>query len=259
MSIGKIALCAALLSALTGGTAFAAHPLITDDAGTQGKGVVQIELNGEFSSDKESAAGSTTRYNGGQIAATIGLGVTDKMDLVFGVTRPWGSGDTDGISFNDPGSVDFSLGMKWQVYEHEGFSIAVKPQLGYSYAVHTPGDDYTMSYGAALVLSREIGKLALHLNGGYTYNDYHLDTGSRNSIWNASLAATYQVIDSLKLVADFGLSTNADKTSSEMPAFGLAGVIYSINSNIDLSAGIKAGLNKAENDLTGLFGATLKF
>ena len=33
--------------------AFAAHPLITDDAGTQGKGKSQIELNSEFTYDTE--------------------------------------------------------------------------------------------------------------------------------------------------------------------------------------------------------------
>lgn len=33
---------------LTSGTAFAAHPLITDDTGTQGQGKFQLEVNGEW-------------------------------------------------------------------------------------------------------------------------------------------------------------------------------------------------------------------
>jgi hypothetical protein len=33
--------------------AWGAHPLITDDAGTQGKGKFQIEVNGQYDSDKE--------------------------------------------------------------------------------------------------------------------------------------------------------------------------------------------------------------
>jgi len=40
---------------------FAAHPLITDDTGTQGKGRFQMEVNSEVNYDKESEAGVTTK------------------------------------------------------------------------------------------------------------------------------------------------------------------------------------------------------
>jgi hypothetical protein len=33
--------------------AWGAHPLITDDAGTQGKGKFQFEVSGQYDSDKE--------------------------------------------------------------------------------------------------------------------------------------------------------------------------------------------------------------
>jgi hypothetical protein len=35
------------------GAAFAAHPLITDDTGTQGKGKFQLEVNSEFDHEDE--------------------------------------------------------------------------------------------------------------------------------------------------------------------------------------------------------------
>lgn len=44
-----------------------------------------------------------------------------------------------------------------------------------------------------------------------------------------------------------------------MAVFGLVGVIYSINENCDLSAGLKLSLTTPETDLTGTFGLTLKF
>lgn len=44
-----------------------------------------------------------------------------------------------------------------------------------------------------------------------------------------------------------------------MPAFGLVGAIYSLNKSVDLSAGLKVGLTKPEDDLTGTFGLTYKF
>lgn len=248
---------------LTAETSFAAHPLVSDDAGTLGKGTVQVELNGDIGTDKETANGATTTYHSSQIASTIGVGVTDKIDVTFGVTRPWGNGSDNGLPFNDTGATDFSLSMKWQVFEKEGFSIAVKPQLGYSYAVGAAQDDHALSYGATLILSKEIEPFAFHLNAGYIYNDYNLAASrdaNRNSIWSVSLATTYDVIkDHLKVAADFGISTNQDKAESTMPVFGLGGLIYSVNKNVDLSAGVKVGLTEPETDLTGTFGVTLKF
>lgn len=251
-----------MLLLLTAGTSFAAHPLVSDDAGTLGKGTVQVELNGDISYDKETVNGSTTKTSGSQIATTVGVGVTDKIDLTLGFTRPWGGGDVDGAVFNNAGSADFSLTMKRQVFEHEGFSIAVKPQLGYSYAVNVPGDDYAMTYGLGVVLTKELEPFAFHLNLGYAYNDYNLaevrDT-TRSSVGSFSLGTTYEPVKGLKLVTDFGASTSDNKENNEMPVFALAGVIYSVSKNVDLSTGAKFGLTKAETDVTGTFGVTLKF
>ena len=130
-----------------------------------------------------------------------------------------------------------------------------------SYAVGTTYDNVT-AYGAVLILSKESEPFAVHLNADYTYNNYNLATirnASRSSILNGSLAGTYEVIKNLKLVADVGVATNDDKKSSIMPAFGLVDALYSLNKNVDLSAGLKVGLTKPETDLTGTFGATFKF
>ena len=256
-----VKVCALIL--FTAGTSYAAHPMITDDAGTLGKGTIQIELNGDIGSDKETNAGQTTKYNSSQIASTIGVGVTNKIDVTFGYTHPWGDGDIEGASFKDNGSHDFSLSMKWQLIEHEGYAFTIKPQIGYSYASGVPENDYTMSYGLNLILSKEFEPFALHFNAGYTYNDYNLAStrdANRASIWNVSLAGTYDVIkEKLKLAADFGAATSQDKQYNEMLVYGLTGFIYSVNKNIDLSAGMKVGLTKPETDLTGTFGLTLKF
>ncbi|MFZ4857673.1 MAG: transporter [Desulfuromonadaceae bacterium] len=246
---------------LSAGTSFAAHPLISDDAGTLGKGNLQVELNGEISSDKERSDGSTTKTIGKQLATSFGVGVSDKIDLSIGFARPWGSGDIDRATFTDAGSADFSLALKWQVYEHEGFSVAVKPQLGYSYSIGA-SDDLTVSYGTTLILSKEFEPFALHLNAGYTYQNYNLAESKdtrRSSAWNVCLGATYEVIKNLKLVADAGAATSEDKASNDIPVFGLAGAVYCISKAVDISAGLKVGLTKPEADLTGTIGATFKF
>ena len=58
---------------------------------------------------------------------------------------------------------------------------------------------------------------------------------------------------------DIGASTNPDKASSEVPAYALGGVIYSLNKNIDLSLGLKFGITKPEPDFSGIAGVTIKF
>ena len=254
--------CTSTLVLLIAGTSFAAHPLISDDAGTLGQGTVQVELNGDVGTDKESHNGETTKTHSSQVASTLGYGISDKIDLAFGYTHPWGNIDTDDASYKDHGSSEFSLNMKWQVYAQDGLSAALKPQIGYAYALDVPENDYTISYGAGIILSKEVEPFAFHFNAGYMYNDYNLEAvkrTSRKSIWNISLATTYQVMKDLKVVADFGARTNEDKEVDEMPVFGLAGLIYSINENCDLSAGLKLGLTTPETDLTGTFGLTLKF
>ena len=51
MMLKRILVVLAVLSSY--GTAFGAHPLITDDTGTQGKRKFQLEVNSEFNSEKE--------------------------------------------------------------------------------------------------------------------------------------------------------------------------------------------------------------
>lgn len=62
---------------------FAAHPLITDDSGTQGEGRFQLELNGEFSHDHD---GKTTE-DLFELKTIISFGIKGPLYLV--VTIPY--------------------------------------------------------------------------------------------------------------------------------------------------------------------------
>jgi long-subunit fatty acid transport protein len=99
--------------------------------------------------------------------------------------------------------------------------------------------------------------VAFHLNLGYKRNENTVD--EREDIWHASLAGEYKVMKNLKLVADIGAERNTDKSSDTNPAFILGGFIYTIRENVDIDFGVKAGLNKAEADITYLAGMALRF
>ncbi|MBI5410200.1 MAG: transporter [Nitrospirae bacterium] len=244
--------------------AFAAHPLITDDTGTQGKGKSQIEINGEYGYDKELAEGVTVKETSVEAAAALSYGITDNMDVVLGLPYQWNKSKEDGEVGSDvDGISDMSLEMKWRLYEADGLSLALKPGLSLPTGNENKGlGNGRISYGLTFITTKEAGPWAFHLNLAITHNGYKLEgdkDADRKDIWHASLASEVEAVENLKLVANIGTEKNPDKTSKTDPAFILGGVIYSMTENFDIDFGIKAGLNKPETDSTVLAGISRRF
>jgi hypothetical protein len=256
------AVLAALLVGLWAGNVSAALPFVTDDAGTVGKGVGQVELWYEGSSDRETVAGSEVKSYLNRPGATIGFGVAETVDLTLGFARAWGDVTVDGVRSNVVGNADYAVNAKWRFYEHSGFGFTVKPEIGYSSIVGGTDDDHATSYGGWLIATRELGAFAVSLNGGYFYNDYGsaaVRDATRSGIWSLSALLTYKVLEGLALGLDAGASTNPVKARSEMPAYALAGAIYTPARNIDLSLGFKFGITEPEPDFSGTAGVTIRF
>lgn len=233
---------------------FAAHPLITDDTGTQGKGKCQLELNGEYGHDKEE--GVTTKTS--QIATTFSYGISDPVDIVIGIPYQHIRTKDSGTVTNDAGISDVSIELKWRFYEADGLSFAVKPGI----TLLTGDENKGLGSGKAtyrffLITAKEIKLWAFHLNLGYIRNENKVD--KRKDIWHASLATTVEVIKDLKLVGNIGIERNTDRNINTHPAFLLGGLIYSLSENFDVDLGIKGGLNKPETDYSVLSGITWRF
>ena len=248
---------------------YAAHPLITDDTGTQGKGKFQLEVNSEFSYEKEQQYSAdedkweTKKETGGELATILSYGIIDNLDVVLGFPYQWKKTRIDGVVTTDPteqgdGISDLSLEAKWRFYEADGLSFAVKPGL----TLPTGDDEKGLGSGKAayhlfFITTKEIKPWAFHLNLGYNRNENKID--ERRDIWHASLASTVEVIKDIKLVANIGAERNPDKSSNTHPAFIIGGLIYSISENFDIDFGIKGGLNKPETDYSVLAGITWRF
>jgi hypothetical protein len=252
----------AFFLAVFSGHAFAALPFTTDDAGTVSKGETQVELWYAGSTDEETVSGSKVKTEENLPGATLGHGVAETVDLTFAFARVWGDTTVDGVSSSDVGTADFAVNMKWRFYEKSGLAFAVKPLVGYSYLVGGANDEDATSYGGWLIATKEIGAAAISLNAGYFYHDYNSAAerdASRSSIWSVSALATYRVHAGWKLGLDVGTATNPDKSDSEMPAYALGGAIYSPNSNVELSLGMKFGITRPEPDYAGIAGITFRF
>ena len=97
---------------------WAAHPLITDDTGTQGKGKFQLELNGQYDSDKETVDNITTKTTGGKMAATLSYGIVENVDLVLTIPYQWRKVKEGGlITSDEDGISDVVLEAKWRFFE----------------------------------------------------------------------------------------------------------------------------------------------
>jgi hypothetical protein len=232
----------------------ASHPLITDDAGTLGKGEFQLELNAEYVHDRQDGVTAS----GTEVAAALTYGLADPVDLVIGVPYQFVSVEGGGGSESENGVSDISIEAKWRIIEHNGLSFAVKP------GVTLPTGDDEKGFGAGkttysifLIGTKELAAWEFHLNVGYLMNENKND--ERKDIWHASIAATYDVSYDLKLAGDVGIESNPDKESNTAPAFILGGLIYSVSDSVDVDFGLKAGLNRQETDYSALTGVTLKF
>jgi hypothetical protein len=249
---------------LSAGTAFAAHPLITDDTGTQGKGKFQVEVTGEYGHDSESELDVRSRENGGSLETVFSAGLIESVDLVLAVPYEWNRVKENGIVASDTeGLGDISLELKWRFFEKGGFSLAFKPAVSFPSGNADKGlGTGKVGYGVTLIATQEFDPFAVHLNLAYSHTLFQLEEdkdANRRDIWHASIAGTAEVMKGLQLVTNIGLETNPDKTSNTVPVFWIAGAIYSLTDYLDVDLGVKVGLTKPETDVSMLAGLAVRF
>jgi len=239
--------------------AWGAHPLITDDAGTQGKGKFQLEVNGQYDYDNETINGISEKTKGGQLATILTYGIVNNADIVLTFPYEWVKIKEEGVTVhNDNGISDMILEVKWRFFDKNGLSLALKPGVRFP----TGNDEKDLGsgrfgYQGYFISSKEMAPWAFHLNLGYIRNENKLDEGK--NIWHASFAATYDIIKNLKVVGNIGIERNTDKEADKYPAFLIGGFIYSVTKNLDIDFGVKYGLTSAETDWSLMAGTTFRF
>ena len=235
--------------------AWSAHPLITDDTGTQGKNKYQVEVNGELARDKEGAVEVT----GMEVGATLAAGVHEDIDFIVGMPFIWYEVEVAGATVADEqGPGDVVVEAKWRFHDRDGFSLAVKPGL----SLPSGDEDKELGTGEVgahlfLIATKEAEPFTVHGNLGYIRNENN--AGEEKNLWHISVAGEYAVAKGTRLIGNVGIEKNPDPIDNDDPAFGLVGVIYSPKENIDLDAGIKVGLTDPEDDLALLVGVAIRF
>ena len=109
-AVGVAVLCAVLFVA---SVAWGSHPLVTDDAETQGKGKFQLEANGQYDFDKETLNGVTVEAKGTEVMTILSAGLTDTTDLVLSLPYQWGRVKEGGLTvYDEKGISDTTLEVK---------------------------------------------------------------------------------------------------------------------------------------------------
>ncbi|MDR3397615.1 MAG: transporter [Pandoraea sp.] len=238
----SLALCCPL-------SAFAAHPLVTDDTGTQGDGNWQFETNGEFTS-KQQDIGHQALWN-----STLTRGVGEAVDLYVNAlyTHIQNRSDTAANGFGD-----VEAGAKWRLYDDGAFSVGLKP-----YVTFPSGNDERslgtgrVNAGMTLLTQYVIDDWTFLANAGAVYQANR--QGQRQSLWKASAAVMYRVLPTTQLIADIGTSQNADFAQRTNPAFVILGAIYSPKPWLDLDVGYRRGLNPQTYDYSWMGGVTARW
>lgn len=234
---------------------FSAHPMITDDTGTHGSGRSQIELTFERGREREPGLTEDSVHS----EAALSYGVTDNTDLIVVIPHDRIRSESPNGRVTNQGLGDVGLDVKWRFFERGIASIAFTP--GVTFAT---GDDAKQlgtgktSYTAFVVTTIEPSPWALHLQAGYIANRNVI--GEREGLGHLSIGGWLNFMgDRLKLVADWGTITNADKSSDTNIRFLIVGAIYSLTPDFDLDVGYKKGLTDPETDRTLLVGMAARF
>ncbi len=250
----KTTLVLSLASMLFPALLQAAHPLITEDTGTQGQNKFQLELTTEQGHEDENFANRHSRKS----SAALSYGIRDNIDAI--VTAPYKhvSIETNGEVETHNGLADTALDVKWRFFEKENLSLALKPGVTFPNGDETKGLGTGKSaYSLYFITTFAPEPWALHLHLGYLRNRSSVD--ERENIWHASVGGWRTMNKNIKLAFDMGRTTNTDKTTGTAPAFAILGLIYSPQEYFDWDFGVKKGLTGPETDYSLLAGMTFRF
>lgn len=221
-------LCAITLTGFIAG-AQAAHPLVTDDTGTQGAGNWQFEANTDHTRTREASTAAWAR----ELNTTLTRGLSPKLDLA--VNLPWQRHTAPG-TVAASGIGDATLLAKWRFFDNErGWTLGLRPELTLPTGSQSKGLGNGRATASLTLLSQvEQGPWTWLANAGATYNDNQ--TGDRKRLWAASTAVVYAIGESWKLAADLGIARAAEPGATH-ETYGLVGLIHSLGEDLDLDIG----------------------
>lgn len=242
-----------LLSPFGAGICKAAHPLITDDAETIGRGNTEIEVNGEYERLKNHGMKETTIIFG----STVTYGLVEDGDLAVSFPYLFTHAKYDRTE-RERGFGDVLIECKWRFYGKNDLSLALKPGLLLPF-----GDDGKglgtgkAAYQIFAIATKELKPFLVHVNAGYLLNKNRLD--EREDLWHLSLAGEAPIGENLTAVANVGMDRDPDPAHHREQSFILGGLIWALTKSVALDGGIKYSASGSVHSWSLLTGLTFQF
>lgn len=241
-----------LLCTLAPATGRTAHPLITEDTGTQGQGNFQLELTYEHGKLRQNSANGYEALS----SAVLSYGMVDSLDAIIGL--PYLRIDHSSNTPTTNGMGDVGLDIKWRFYEKGPLSLAFKPGITFPSGDETQGlGTGKHGWGIFFTGSYEAAPWALHLHLGSFQNHNVVD--KRVHLWHVSGAIARRVGEDVKLILDAGIDSHTDRGASSDIVFLIAGLIWSMHKNFDIDAGYKLESSDSARARTLLAGLTWRW
>lgn len=233
-----LALAAGMLAATL---LHAAHPLITEDTGTQGAGRWQLE--GFAEQQKDPATRRRLEYSG----FALSYGIAERLDLVAGA--PW-------YRRGEDASGDVSLELKWRFHQANALSFGLMPGITLPTGEERDGRGTgKLTWGGLFIASWQPGPLAAHAHVGYRRNENKLN--ERKSLSQLAGAVSYRR-GTVRWVGELARESNP-LPGGRAVRYTTLGAVWAVIPAFDLDVGWRKGHGGAPIDDALLFGATVRW
>jgi hypothetical protein len=238
---------AAALGAFT--PAYAAHPMLTEDTGTQDVGRFELELGAQAARD-----GDVRAF---QIGPQLSYGVFATVDFIIRPTWQAVRGADAQGGGREQGIGDTTLDVKWRFVQEQALSFAIRA------GTDVPTGDEARALGAGkpsphamLIATLDAAPLTFDANVAYARNP--LADGRHNLVaFNAALV--WAANAHLRFTAETAAASNPVPDRSTWPAVARFGAIATVASWLDVDVGYQTRLNRAAPTTVVLAGATLRW
>lgn len=227
---------------------FAAHPLQTEDTGTQGAGNLEIE-NGL--SHVRFASSMRTVYQ-----PQLSLGLASTLDAIVQPAYVWQHVAQERAS----GAGDTNVDAKWRFWSSDPLSLAIRAGVALATNDHGLGLTHgTTSEHALLALTWDRSPTSVHVDVGTTIVPRAAASPARRVMTGASAAVMQRVDEHLILTVDSSFAQSPNPHKASWPGSVLAGAIWTLRPGLAVDLGWQRSIDDQPVTRTWLAGLTLRF
>ena len=228
--------------------AHSAHPLISEDTGTQGAGKFELELGA-----------SNTRQGSGrtfEVDPQLSSGIAPSVDAIVRASAFDLHGDAIPENGARRGFGTTMVDVKWRFAQADAWSFGTRAGIDLPSA--RSGFGYQRTGAHALIMATaDLKPLLFTTNLAWTR--LPSDAGSPRDQYRISAAALWTVSSALRLAFDIAHYSVPDADSRAWASVALAGAIYTVHPGFDLDIGWQQRLRQPAPAGVLFLGATLRW